>query len=271
MSHPTTPRTWYKTPLRVIYGDPMGYWRNVATSRAPRPALAVWMRVWTISRSLLLVRVPRPRDATRVHAPGDRPDWVLIVGNGAARGWGVRSHKDALPGHLAHALSARTGRGTDVVVVEADTLSAIRSAILVRVDARYDAIVVVTGVDDALALRDPQLWRENVRAFLTHLSGPTGVDSPIVLVGIPPIRSISVFDTTAGDLAAAHAIALNEITRAACAEFPRASFAHLPDPGPRAVNTHRDSATYCTWATSVADTVLPLVDPQGPHLAAKTS
>jgi hypothetical protein len=237
--------------------------RPTASILRARPTASVWMRLWMLARTARLVGVPRPRDATRVCAPGGRPDWVLIVGNGAARGWGVRSHKDALPGHLAHALSTHTGRGTDVVVVEAATLADIRSAILVRVDARYNAIVVVTGVDDALLMCDPELWRVRLREFLTKLAGETGVDSPVIFVGIPPIRSISVFDTVTGDLAAARALLLNEVTREVCAEFSRVGYADLGDPGPRPPRQHRDSRTYRLWADGIAAVVCPLLDPPG--------
>jgi hypothetical protein len=276
MSHPTTPRTWYKTPLRVIYGDPMGYGGKRGVSRAFRPALSVRMRVWIGFRTMWLTRVPRANDATRACCPGVRPNWILIVGNGAARGWGVRSHNEALPGHLARAVSAFTGRGTDVVVVTATSRAEIRSAILTRVDARYDAIVIVTGIEDALAMRDPELWRTEVRSFLTHLSGPTGVDAPLVLVGIPPASALPAFDTAMGQLASAHGVTLNAVTRDVCREFPRATYSELADPRPLDPRPHdphvdRSSETYRLWATGIADAVRPLIAPPEPHRVPNTS
>jgi hypothetical protein len=235
-------------------------------SHAPRPAVSMMMRVWMTMRSLGLARVPRPKDATRVQCAGVPSDWILIVGNGAARGWGVHSHNDALPGHLARAVSALTGRGTDVVVVTATSRAEIRTAILARVDARYDAIVVSTGLMDALAMSDPQVWRGDIRNFLAELTGPDGVDSPIVLLGIPSVRAVSVFDTATGELASAHAEVLNTISRAVCSEFPRASFTALAEPRLPSTDPAQSSENYRGWSAAIADALLPVMGPSEPQI-----
>jgi hypothetical protein len=245
----------------------MMYSGELDKSQAPRPAISMMMRVWMTMRALGLARVPRPKDATRIGCAGELSDWVLIVGNGAARGWGVHSHNDALPGHLARAMSALTGRGTDVVVVNASSRSEIRSAILSRIDARYEGIVVSTGILDALSLCDPEWWRGEVQTLLEHLTGPTGVISPIVVVGIPSVRAISVFDTATGERASTHAEVLNAITREVCAEFPRVSYSALSEPCRPSTNPSQSSENYRAWATAVANTLVPMIGPTEPHTA----
>jgi hypothetical protein len=230
-------------------------------SKNARVALSAAMQIWAIIRLLGIAWVARPRDATRVCAPGERSDWILIVGDGITRGWGVHSHNEALPGHLARAVSASTGRGTDVVVVTAEALAGIRTQVLARVDAHYDAIVVVTGLEEALTLRDPEVWREHMRGFLASLTGPTGVGSPVVMVGIPPVRGIPAFDTPTGQHAAVHAELLNDVTRQVCTEFPGTAYTPLAHPDTRDFTPRGGSATYRLWATGIAASVSPLLGP----------
>ncbi|WP_336493072.1 hypothetical protein, partial [Methylobacterium nigriterrae] len=87
-------------------------------------------------------------------------------------GWGVTTHGLALPGFLARALTSLTGRGTDVDVV-ASPDKRLKNA-LRELQAlplwRYDAIVVVLGVNEALELASLKKWRRNLSSTLSTLA-----------------------------------------------------------------------------------------------------
>ena len=158
------------------------------TDRLIAPLLRAWGRLADTSNA-----VPHPEDAPRAHSPGRDLDRVLLFGSGPAMGWGVMSHQIALPGALARALSVRSGRGTDVDVV-ADPKVTARNAIG-RLSAitltAYDAFVVSLGVNDSLALLPVNTWRRQLVGLVDALRMQAPPRTRIVLLGIPPIRSIA--------------------------------------------------------------------------------
>lgn len=223
-------------------------------SRTPYvQALVPLMKLWLASIDPSLMSVPRPLDLPQAHARGFDSDKILIFGGGAAVGRGVSTHDLALPGALARAVSSRTGRGSDVDVVAISqlrvktALTKLRSLHLWR----YDVVIVIVGIDDALQLSRPDLWRRRMSTLLDTISA----DTPIVVAGIPPIRSLSIFDSALGGVADRRALMLNREMAALCAGREGMIFAPLTvldGPGSRQ-DRHRGPEEYRHWAGLLAD------------------
>jgi hypothetical protein len=216
------------------------------------------MRIWRAGIKVTLHRIPRPFDDPHTSAPGTNSDRVLIFGAGLAVGWGVSTHDLALPGFLARSLSTLTGRGTDVDVVAhpdillEDTVRRLRALPLWR----YDALVIVVGVNAALHLRSPRAWRRDMAALLAELE-ETFHGRPVVIAGIQRIRSIPVYDSVLGSIADKHAVKLNRISAELCADAPHATFAPLPDFALPGDGRHRGPDTYAECAGVLAAALMP--------------
>ncbi|TXN32293.1 SGNH/GDSL hydrolase family protein [Lacisediminihabitans profunda] len=219
-----------------------------------RWALVPLIRVWSLIVERRLADVPRPADESRVPSSEMDCDRVLIFGRGPALGLGVLSHKLALSGSLARALFLRTGHAIDVTVV-ADSTIAVGSAIprLASLPlASSDAIVLTFGAKDATTLADPGRWDRQMRALLRFLDDDCPDSVHIFLLGIQPVRSISVFNSPLGAIADLHARELNAATEKICAEFSRALFVPLtavPHPSP---DRFRSAADYRHWGEILA-------------------
>ena len=196
------------------------------------------------------------------HAAGSDSDRILIFGAGAAVGWGVTTHDLALPGALARALAETTARGADVDVVVDSSMTVARAATALRAVnlARYDAIVVVLGVNDALQLTSPVVWRNQLSTVLAVVSEISRRDTTSIVAGIQPIRSIPIFDSLPGALADRHAAALNAESMTLCAASSHAVFVQLPvTQRSTSPDRHRAPDEYAQWGRLLADSLTPLL------------
>jgi hypothetical protein len=211
----------------------------------------------------------RPVDATHQHVPGSRSDWVLVVGGGIARGWGVSSHADALPGQIARALHERTFRGTDVELAETWDTGGVTKALDEAAVSQYDSIVVTWGMGHAVTLASEALWRRTITRIVTSLLADSGVKSRIVVVAIPPVRAIIDFNDRLGAIIEAHSRRLNAITEEACAVSPRISFIHLPIGVHGITGLVGDgggaATSYWHWGDVIAEEITPYLEIAAPR------
>lgn len=216
------------------------------------------MRVWRAGIKVTLARIPRPFDEPRSSAPGPNSDRVLIFGAGLAVGWGVTTYDLALPGFLARSLSSLTGRGADVEVVAHPDL--LLEDALPRLNTlrlwRYDALVIVLGVNAALHLNSLRGWQRDMTTLLSGLE-ESFAGKPVVIAGIQRIRSIPVYDSVLGGIADRHATRLNRITAQLCATARNATFAPMPDFETPDDDRHRSPETYAEAARVVATALMP--------------
>lgn len=220
------------------------------------------MRTWAAASERGFGDVPVPTDAPQAHSAGVDPDRILIFGSGLAVGRGVVSHELALPGSLARALSAQTGRGVDVDLIANPRLTA-ATALLeltgVRL-TRFDAIVLALGVNEAVNLVSAHAWRRDLVNLLRFLAATASRSTRIIVAGIQPIRSIPVFDSRIGNLADQHGRLLNRVTMRLVADmgdrvaFVPSSAAPTPPPG-----RYRSTETYAHWADVLASRMGPLL------------
>lgn len=203
-------------------------------------------------------RTVRPRDAPQAFVAGRDCIRILVAGSGPVAGWGVSTHDLALPGAVARAVAASTGRGA-VVDVIAESAAGVRglSRVLRAKDvSRYDAVVVSVTLTDALRRSDADRWGRKSRRLLERLRA----EGPLVAwLGSQPIRSVRAYDNEFGELTEEYAQRLNDEGRRMCDETPGARFVPLPAPPLSSGARHRTPADYLLWGRHVADALLVLL------------
>jgi lysophospholipase L1-like esterase len=225
-------------------------------------ALRPLVRIWTAKANDGLAQVPRPTDAPRAHTMGLDSDRVLILGAGPAVGYGVSSHELALPGSLARALTARTGRGTNVNVISdpgldiSNTRDTLEAALLWR----YDAIVLTLGVKDALAFTPIRAWEKHLTGLLAEISALAPPRMEMFVVGIQPIRSIPGFDSPMGGLVDGHARVMNRVSAVVCSRRSQVTFVPLSALPGQQGRRYRSPSDYTLWGRELAVTIAPILD-----------
>jgi hypothetical protein len=221
------------------------------------------MRAWAANLERKFSAVPQPRDAPQAHSAGLDSDRILIVGGGIAVGWGVLSHNLALPGFLARALTARTGRGADVDVVA-------RSGMTVRAASqhidfanlwRYDAVVLILGVGDAGRLTSTRSWRQELQSLVDRIESAISVGTQIYLAEIVPLASMPVFHSPFGALAGSRALALNSASAAYCAGREGISLVGMPATPATVAGRFRSAGDYEVWADVLATPMAATLEP----------
>ncbi len=234
--------------------DSSAYRPGDLTTALCHAALSPFMRAWYRRGLTANDFLPRPEDTT-AHACGPRPARILLLGGaGPLVGWGVRCQDLALPGQLARLLAAGTGRGIDVTVV-VDRELALEGALSVLADRdlRVDAVIVVTGAREAVTLRSPRAWHQDLVALIRGLRAAGPRSAQIVLAGTQPIRSIPAFRSAVlGGIAERHGSRLNDIVREVCESEPQAVFAPMPAPTDAHKGRYRSPAGFRQWAEVIA-------------------
>lgn len=221
------------------------------------PLLRPVMRVLLYRANLRLSRLPQPVDAPHVHAHGADPDRVLLFGSGPAVGYGVLSNDLALPGQLARQLSAITGRGVDIDVV-ADSEVTIQGSLGLLQNLnlwRYDAILLTIGVNNAMQLTSVPVWRAAIGELLRHVAEHVPQRTRVLVVAVPPIRSIDAGSRLSSAIADQHALVLNRETRRIVASYPHMMFVPFSPLAAADDAPLSSTATYQQWASLI---VLPL-------------
>ena len=225
-----------------------------------RVVLRPFMRTWVRSTDEQRARVPRATDAPAARAAGPDPDRVLLVGNVGVLTAGVRAHDLALTGHVARALAAATGRGTDVETradpdVTIETMHGLLHGIRLW---RYDAIVILAGVANAAQLTPERKWRRALTALLDDVLGRASASTQILVMGTQPLRSVSLYTGFPGAVADRHATLLNCATESVCAAHSRVSYRRLPAPSvPPGQPGSRGAVIHKEWADAVVTALAP--------------
>lgn len=215
--------------------------------------------------------LPRPHDGSFAHATGVNPDRVLLFGNGIAVGWGVASQELALPGQLARALSAETGRGADVEVLSDSgwDIESAAGALAGRDLAGYDAVVVVIGVSDAYRFLPSKRWADALTGLLDVFERETSATTTITLMGIQPVSSVPLFRRRPGDPTDRWAERLNRVSRRVLADRPRVKYLAPPAVDPKAGRSpgtgaedprYRSPRRFTEWALTQAAFLAPQLD-----------
>ena len=226
-----------------------------------RWALRPLMRLW-VATARSQDHLPRPSDNPQAHAAGIDSDRVLILGCGPAIGWGVLSHQLALPGALSRELSTRTGRGVDIDLIANRAMTAANALTAlaeVKLD-RFDAVVVILGLNEALDLTSVAEWRDGLAALLALLEEETSRSTNIVVLGILPIRNIEIFKPPLVSIADWSATDLNKVSARLAAELPRTTFVPFSPSATLTPGRHRTPQDYRDWSVLLADAMADQLD-----------
>jgi lysophospholipase L1-like esterase len=215
-------------------------------------------RVWRFMLREICDGYPIPTDAAFAHSTGSDPDRVLILGSGPAVGCGVNSHQLALPGHLARELRTWTLHGVDVDVIAESTMTAqsASDALRNRLIEPYDAVVITLGFTDSLRFLLPRAFRARMRTLMSQLDERTSDATVLLLVGMPPLRSIPAMNHALGAVVDRHARMLNAVLSELATEFTKATYVRLPALPPVERNS-LNSDDYEFWAAAIASQLAP--------------
>lgn len=224
-----------------------------------RFALSAWYAFSLLERA----SEPKPRDSPEIRSGDPAADRVLLLGNGPCHGWGVVTHQLGLPGQLARALRARTGRACDVDYVGAESMD-VRSArawLGERDLTPYDLVVVVIGLNDAVRRTPVATWRSALRDLVAGIIPRLRSDAALHIVGVPPIRSIDRYDNLVGRLAEGHRRRLHATTAEIVEQLGLAPLIELR---PTGVPGPDGASVYAVHAATLADRLAPALSRRSP-------
>lgn len=176
-------------------------------------------------------QLPIPHDIPVIHTVGPDADRLFLIGTGSVRGLGVTSNELGLGGQLARRLSPLTGRGVDLEMASTTTLLIHQATSLMDgYDAsRFDAIIMVVGIRDAVRLTSPADWRRDMEKLLESASRVPQV----FLVAVPDFTTYTDLPRYAKRIIRRHAARLNDESRRLAADVPGVVFVPVDpvDPG----------------------------------------
>jgi GAF domain-containing protein len=208
------------------------------------------VQFWLSSTSLARAAIPQPEGVAVVHTAGTNPARVLVIGSGAAIGFGVFSHELALAGHIGRQLSALTGRAMDVdILVEREmTISSIRGWLARQPIARYDAIVITVGLIEALTFTRVSAWRRDLDATIDYLQSLAHAEQQVFVVAVPPLGALQKYPAPIRIFAGRHARLINAATRELSERRARVTYLPFEASPSQEADRFRGSATYARWA-----------------------
>ncbi|SDS84144.1 Lysophospholipase L1 [Halopseudomonas xinjiangensis] len=160
---------------------------------APALPLLLPQALWIRRTALRLPDAAQPWQGTVAcsgAAETGEPFKLLLIGESTVAGVGVDSQAEALSGQLAMQLAATLQRP---VCWQACGCNGARASDLIDgslelTDARWDAVVIVLGVNDTTHLTPRWRWRKNIRQLVRRFAGSC---DRVVLTGVPPLGEFS--------------------------------------------------------------------------------
>lgn len=218
--------------------------------------LSSLLHVWLSNQAQRNLDVSRPRGALQVHAVGPDADRILLVIDRPSAAEGAVSQELGFAGHLARGLSVLSGRGTDLDILSNGNMTAAECATaLAAFDLyRFDAIVLMIGSSEALALTAARKWIAELTLLLDDIEDSTPMGLHTFVVAIPPVRALIDFPRPFAPIVRSSIRRLNAASVAACATRSRVSL--LPFELPTAAEDGRNSsADFKLWAALVAPAI----------------
>lgn len=206
---------------------------------------------------------PSPQDVPYAAASGLDPDRVLLLGPGPATGSGAVSHHVALPGYLAHHLTALTGRGSQVAALTGAPrgLDALNDAVFKKVLYNWDVIVVTLGPLEVKSLMAPRTFDKLLTRLLTTVAARSHPSTRIVITS-PLTRDVLAGSRDLGRaLFLDHALTLSNTARHVAANLRNVTHLALSDKDQHGEQLS-SSPPYEAWARGLAEHLNPLVDAQ---------
>lgn len=223
-----------------------------------RPIARRWLHTSNESWRAL----PVPTDSPSVRVSGSDPDRLLLIGSGLAVGYGVTSHELALAGNLARQLSEKSGRGAEIDVVAAHSMtSAMAIAHLDSARLRaIDAVVITPGSLETLLLLPIPVWRRELQLVLDHVRRVAPASVHVFIVAVPPMAQIVSPPWLLGVMAGVSVRLLNRELSEICSTTEFATYVPFA-PTEKADRTGR-GRSYQRWAALISPTISETLETQ---------
>ncbi|UAW97787.1 SGNH/GDSL hydrolase family protein [Halopseudomonas nanhaiensis] len=187
------------------------------------------------------------------------PFRLLLVGESTVAGVGVERQADALSGQLAVQLAVRLSRTVcwQACGRNGATAAETLAASLEMPDARWDAVVIVLGVNDTTHLTPRWRWRRSIRELVRRFSC---CSEQVLLTAVPPLGSFTALPQPLRAWLGLRAGLLDRDLRtiAQAQAAVHVPFAAVFAPHMLARDGYHPSAEgYRAWAAGVADRVAP--------------
>ncbi len=234
----------------------------------PLRLMATWplLPVALVQGLRLRGQVPRlpeasgPREDTVAGA--GMPLRLLVLGESTVAGVGAPTQEQALAAQLARALATRTGRAVQWQAVGKNgvTAAATRALLVQRLTSQLqDAVVLVLGVNDTLALRGPGRWTGDLQRLIAAVRERTG-PAPVFLAAVPPMDEFPALPSPLRTVLGVRARVLDRAAARLAHQLPQVR--HVPLPGRLKQDffchdgLHPSPAGYRAWAEQLAAAVI---------------
>jgi hypothetical protein len=125
---------------------------------------------------------------------------------------------------------------------------------------RFDAIVIALGANDAAAFTQIGSWTNSIGRTLKVARDGGGAKTPILILGVHPVRSIPIYGSFLGSFVDQHARLMNAATGSHCASLSGVSYVPLGAPGSLLPDRIHDTSAYRAWADQIAEPLALEVD-----------
>jgi lysophospholipase L1-like esterase len=190
---------------------------------------------------------------------GPRPIRLLVLGDSTAAGVGAPTQQEALPGRLADALHARTGRGIRWRAVGRNGATA-RDLIIDYLDEALsepaDLLFLSIGANDAMQMRGTGAFRADVRSILDAFDA-SNPGAFVLMSSLPVFGRFSLLPQPLRTALYRHSLALEATARRIVDARPRMLMSY--DPPPYAEDFwatdlfHPSASGYRDWADWAVD------------------
>lgn len=209
----------------------------------PRPRLIRASRAIAVAQIPVVLRQGRRLKRSTPHLPdaampwagelaGPRPIRLLVLGDSTAAGVGAATQQEALPGRLADALHARTGRGIRWRAVGRNgaTARAIRERFLDEALAEpVDLLFLSVGANDAMTMRGTGSFLRDVRRILDAVDA-RNPSAFVLMSSLPVFGRFGLLPQPLRTALYRHSLALEAAARAVVERRPNALMSNDPPP-----------------------------------------
>jgi lysophospholipase L1-like esterase len=185
---------------------------------------------------------------------------LVVVGESTAVGVGVELLDQGIPAHLSRALAGASGRAIEWQVWGKNGATAARCLRELRqCSGRFDAAVVLLGVNDVFRLTSVQSWRGNLAELIRVLHERHGCQS-VLLSSVPPIQHFPALPQPLRSVLGTRASLLDHHLRIVAQAHPRVSYCAVEFPSDTTLvaedGVHPSALGYREWAEQLAIALL---------------
>lgn len=244
--------------------------RRLATIITP-PLLPVLLAqgYWTKKRTPRLPDAGGPLEGS-VNGPGDSIK-LIVLGESTVAGIGAPTHETALTGHLASALSGRTKKSVNWLVVARSGITARESLaeLVPKLSGhKADVVVIALGVNDSIAFHTSRRWTFDMEQLIKAVRREVG-NSLVLLAGVPPLDHFPVLPWPLSFVLGARSASLDQASAQIARKLERVI--HVPFRIEKARSRelfcpdgfHPSELGYSLWAEQLADVFADFADPPG--------